>query len=116
MHERGLGTAQDLPRAVALLRQAVARDFAPAKVRLARLLLEGRAGVALQNDADLEAYQLLEQAARQGDPAGMAGHGKLLLSGVGGRRNVMEGVEWLEKAVARGDEEARQALRAFRGE
>ena len=94
-------------RAVEWYRRAIAQDFDPAMVNLAKLIAEGRAGP----DADPEeAVRLYQRAAELGNPVGLSEMAVRHSSGDGVARDPAESVRLLKQAAESGHGAAQLTL------
>jgi TPR repeat protein len=98
LYESGEGVARNPIIAIALYERAVAGGVAPAALPLGRLL-EERGRVADAADAYITAAKALV-------PEADLAAGRTLLAATNTRRNVEQGVSWLEKSASTGKAEA----------
>lgn len=106
MYDRGLGVAQDGPRARAWYEKAAAAGHRDAQVALGLMLYRGRA-VAKDLPA---ARRWLTRAAEAGRATAQALLGQMWVNGEGGPRDIATGRGWLQRAASQGHPGAKKAL------
>ena len=100
---RGLYTARDIPKAVALVKQQAEAGRVLAMRQYAQLIQGGHVAGKTPQDA----APWFEKAANEGDVESMAAYGFRLLRQ---RNKVSDGVQWLEKAANKGHAQAKHTL------
>lgn len=99
LYEHGLGTAKDLPRAVALLQASANKRFVPAQLRLGELYLAG-----VENDPNYSrAKDLLSKAALAGNAEAQRLLGQMYAAGLGEPRDPFVAAVYYSAAVVHGD-------------
>ena len=104
LYEYGLGTAKDVPEAVALLQCSADKGFVPAQLRLGELYL---AGVDIDPDYS-KAKDLLGKAAGAANAEAQRLLGQMYAAGLGGPRDPFLAAAYFSAAASHGDPLAAQ--------
>jgi uncharacterized protein len=106
MYAAGQGTNQNFTKAFELYRQAAQNDIADAKFYMAYYYYKGLAG----RQSYEEAYRLFSELAQQDHATAMYFTALCLRNGYGTTRNIEAARNWLLKAAAKGDRQAKEEL------
>ncbi len=104
-YQAGFGVAADRDEAMRWYRSAADRQFAPAMINLAGLLLDQTAG-----EDGAAALELVRAAADAGSADAMFDMGHLHENGIGAARDMVEAMRWYRLAADKKDSDARRRL------
>lgn len=107
MLAEGIGGEANLDEARAWIEKSVAQNEPRAHYLLGRLMVEGRAGLAQDPAAAVKHIRL---AAEKGDRDAQYELSRLIGTGVGAEKNVIEALDWLRKAAGQRHAEAQFRL------
>lgn len=109
LFRNGIGVEKDAQKALDALENAAETDCGQASLELFTTLAQGELGIS----DSTKARQCLEKACRLADPDTWAGLGRALTCGALGSGRVGEGVEFLRRAVKKGNADAAYDLGAL---